>query len=100
MVTKGDTYLNKLFPVNICLFKVDYINTRKKCEICSKLITTHHNNVVVVYLLLTLNIFHTFFNVSVADFAQVKFGSVITITNYISLQVYYKVYLKSMGRFQ
>ena len=49
-------------PVNIYLFTVDNRNTRKKCEICSKLTVRHQNNidVVQVSLLLTLNIFHTF----------------------------------------
>ena len=39
---------------NIYLFKVNKRNTRKSCEICSRLTIT-------VFLLLTLNIFHTFF---------------------------------------
>ena len=36
----------------------------KRCEICSKLTIKHQNNaidVALVFLLLTLNIFHTFF---------------------------------------
>ena len=39
-------------------------HTRKKCEICLKLTMKHQTNVsdiVLVFLLLTLNIFHTFF---------------------------------------
>ena len=38
-------------------------NTRKKCEIYSKLPINNKNvnDVVLVFLLLTLNIFHTFF---------------------------------------
>ena len=39
-------------PANIYLFKVDNRNTRKTCEICSKL---------TLFLLFTVNIFHTFF---------------------------------------
>ena len=46
-VSRG--YRNVTFPVNIYLFKFNNRNTRKRCEICSK------------SLLLTLNIFHTFF---------------------------------------
>ena len=43
---------------NIYLFKVINISTREKCDICSKLAI---NDVVLVFLLLTSNIFHTFF---------------------------------------
>ena len=38
-------------------------------------IKTHQkdvNDVVMVFLLLTLNLFHTFFSVSIADFEQVN----------------------------
>ena len=55
-------------PVNIYLLKVNDRDTRKKCEICSKLTIktveqrqTTSVDVVLVFLLLTLNIFHTFF---------------------------------------
>ena len=44
---------------NNYLFKVINRNTRKRCEICSKL-TIKHQHDVVVFLLLTLNIFYTF----------------------------------------
>ena len=43
------------FLANSYLFKVNYRNTRKSCEICDV------SDVVLVFLLLTLNIFHTFF---------------------------------------
>ena len=67
------------YAANICLFKVRNKNNRKKCGICSKLTKKHQNDVndvVLVFLLLTLNIFHTFFNVSTVDFEQanVSFG--------------------------
>ena len=32
----------------------------------------HVNDVVMVFLLLTLNLFHTFFSVSIVDFEQVN----------------------------
>ena len=51
-------------PANIYLFKVNISNTRKRCEIRSKLTKKHQNgvtDVVLVFLLLALNIFHTFF---------------------------------------
>ena len=48
-------------PTNNCLFKVNNRNTRKRYEICSKLI-----------LLLTLNIFTPFPSVSIVNFEQVN----------------------------
>ena len=51
-------------PANIYLFKVNNRKTRKRCEICSKLtmkIPERRPDVVLVFLLLILNIFHTFF---------------------------------------
>ena len=51
-------------PANMYLFKVNNRNTRTRCEICSKLTWHHQNDVkdlVVESLLLTLNLFHTFF---------------------------------------
>ena len=42
-------------PANICLFKVNNKNTRKRCEICSKLIIKteewrqwHHSDIIIV----------------------------------------------------
>ena len=49
-------------PAGNYLFKINNRNTRKMCEICSKLIIRHQNSaigVVLVSVLLTLNIFHT-----------------------------------------
>ena len=51
---------------NICLFKVNYRNTRRRCKICSKL----PHDVVLVSLLLTLNIIHTLFYYSLVNFEQ------------------------------
>ena len=48
-------------------------NTRKNCETCSKLTIKKQKDVidiVLVFLLLNLNIFHAFFNVSFVDFEQ------------------------------
>ena len=52
-------------------------NTQKWCEVCSKLTIKTLNkhkkhDVVLVFLLLTLNIFHSFFSVSIVGFEQVK----------------------------
>ena len=54
------------FPANTSLFKVNNRNTRKRCEICSKLIIEtrieyNRTDVVLEFLSLTLNLFHTFF---------------------------------------
>ena len=69
--------LQSLCLANIFLFKVNNRNTRKRCEICSKLtIKTPERRdvtgVVLVFLLLTLNIFHTFSSVSIVDFKKVN----------------------------
>ena len=50
--------------VNIYLSRVNNRNTRIRCEICSKLIIKAPEHVIevgLVCLLLTLNIFYTFF---------------------------------------
>ena len=51
------------FPASIYLFNANSRNTTKKCEICSKLTKKLQNEVwrLLVFLLLALNIFHTFF---------------------------------------
>ena len=54
-------------PANIYLFKVDNRNTRKRCEICSKL-------TIKIPEWLTLNIFHTCSTVSVVNFEHVIAG--------------------------
>ena len=48
-----------------------YGNTRKRCEISSNIDQNDFNNFVLVFLLLTLNIFHTFFSVCIVDFEHV-----------------------------
>ena len=50
-------------PANMLLLKVNNRNTRKRCEVCPKLVKTpeRRHSVVLVFLLLTLNTFHTFF---------------------------------------
>ena len=54
------------------MFKVNNRNTRKSCEICSKLtIKTPERRRSGVFML-TLNIIHTFFSVSIVDFKQVN----------------------------
>ena len=58
------TWRIRTLHANIYLLKVNNRNSRKRREICSKLtIKTpeRRHDVVLVFLLLTLNIFHTFF---------------------------------------
>ena len=59
------------FPDNSYLFKFSNRNTRKMCGICSKL-TIKTPERYLVFVLLALNIFHTFSKVSIADFKQVS----------------------------
>ena len=47
---------NTAIPANIYMFKVNDRNTVKRCEICPKL-----TDAGLMSLVLTLNIFHTFF---------------------------------------
>ena len=51
-------FKRRTFPANISLFKVNNRNIKKRCEMCPKLTM---KDVVPVFLLLTLNIFHIFF---------------------------------------
>ena len=53
MMPNVQEFFLKGYPKNINLFKLINGNTRKTCEVCSKL-------VIKVLELLTLNIFHTF----------------------------------------
>ena len=51
-------------PANIYLFKVNHMSIRERFEICSKLTIKYQDKVIeaiFVFLLLTVNIFHTFF---------------------------------------
>ena len=67
----------KFFLVNIYLVNVDSRNTRKRCEICSRLmIKTVTRTSLCFWLSLTFNVFHTFFIVSIADFEQVNVSCV------------------------
>ena len=54
-------------PENIYLLKVSKRNTRKRREICSKLAINTLEKGSGVFVL-TLNVFHTFFSVSIFDF--------------------------------
>ena len=60
-------------PVGNYMFKVNNRNSRTRCEICSKLTIT----TVLVFLILTLNIFHSLFCVSIVKFGQANAGWVI-----------------------
>ena len=69
----------RIFPANIYLFNVNNRNTRKRCEICSKLTikTPERRQWRLMFSLLTLNMFHIFSIVSIVDFEQVKVSWVV-----------------------
>ena len=76
-------YLNDCFPANICLFKVNNRNTRKRCEICSKLtIKTLLKSVSLTRLS----------NVFIDEFEQVNHFWVLNITKLITIQQSHCVY--------
>ena len=66
----------RYFPASICLFKVNRRNSRRICEMCSKLTINalfNVNDVVLVSLLLAWNIVHAFlYSVLIIDFDQVN----------------------------
>ena len=69
-------------PANIYLFKVNNKNTRKSCEICSKLTTKTLEWRLTSSGVFTVNFEHIF-SVSIAHFRQVdiswvKFSEVVT----------------------
>ena len=73
--TKQNTIIknnNITFPVNIYLFKVNKRNTRKRCEICSKLtIKTPERRRSGVFIVKFEHISHLFL-VTIVEFEQVN----------------------------
>ena len=63
-------------PAIIYLFKVKNKSTRKRCELCSMFTIKTPERRRLVSLWLTLNIFHTFFSVSIANFEHIIVCSV------------------------
>ena len=55
------------YPAINYLFKVNNRNARKSCEICSKLTIKTPERPLLSSLLFALNIFHTFFSVSLGN---------------------------------
>ena len=73
MVFKFDSYIKHIwanYPANIYLFKVNNRNTRKRCEICSKLTIKHQNDELWTH-------FTPFSSVSFVDFEQVNISWVV-----------------------
>ena len=64
------------YLANIYLFKANDRNIGKRCEVCSKLTIKTPEDVSNAFLviLLTLNIFYSFFYVYIDDFEQVNVG--------------------------
>ena len=84
-IGKFPVYFNTKMYVEIQLkFSCSIETLEKKCEICSKLTIKHQNNVIdviLMFLLLTMNIFHTFSSVSIVDFEQVNVSWDVTCLN-------------------
>ena len=84
---KSDNLLN--YPTNIYLLKLYNRNTRKKCEICSKLtIKTPKRSQWRCSGLLTVNfehISHLFFSVSIVDFEQVNVCWVRVLMKFVQI---------------
>ena len=57
-------------PASIYLFKGNKRNTRKRCQICSKLTIKAPEQRHLAFLLLTLKKFHAFSSVSIVAFEQ------------------------------
>ena len=70
-----------LFPASPYLFKVNDRNTRKMREICSKLTikAAGRLHVVLASLLFPLDIFQTFFSVSIVGFEQINVCWVLSV---------------------
>ena len=64
-VSQRPGFIGRSYRAGVYLFKVNSGNTRRKCEICSKLTIINHqndvNDVILLSLLLTLNKFDTLF---------------------------------------
>ena len=69
----NDIYTGKNFSTNIYLFRVNNSNTRKRCEICSKLTIMslqRRSTVRIVNFGYISYLFTPFSNVSTVDFEQ------------------------------
>ena len=71
----NDIYTSKNFPTNIYLFRVNNSNTRKRCEICSKLTIKspqRRSTVFIVNFEHVSHLFTPFSSVSTVGFEQVN----------------------------
>ena len=71
----NDIYTSKNFPTNIYLFRVNNSNTRKRCEICSKLTIKspqRRSTVFIVNFEHVSHLFNPFSSVSTVGFEQVN----------------------------
>ena len=88
-------YHSLIYPGNIYLFIVSSKNTRKRCEICSKLtIKTPEGRYCsrsVVFIVNSEQIFFTSFSsISIVDFEQVKVGQVMSLVSFYTQTFKYK----------
>ena len=85
MNIRWDILVHWPYPANIYLLKVNYKNTKKKCEICSKLTIEipelHHWCLSDVFIVNLQHVSHNFFSVSIIDFEQVNARWISTSSN-------------------
>ena len=84
MNIRWDILVHWPYPANIYLLKVNYKNTKKKCEICSKLtieIPELHQCLSDVFIVNLQHVSHNFFSVSIIDFEQVNARWISTSSN-------------------
>ena len=75
-VTVAETVLKKE-QLSIYFFKANSRNTRKRCEICSKLTIKTPDDVVLVFLSVTLTYFTSFSSVPIVDFKPVNISYIV-----------------------
>ena len=75
-VTVAETVLKKE-QLSIYFFKANNRNTRKRCEICSKLTIKTPDDVVLVFLSLTWTYFTSFSSVPIVDFKPVNISYIV-----------------------
>ena len=84
MNIRWDILVHWPYPANIYLLKVNYKNTKEKCEICSKLsieIPERHQWRLSVFIVNLEHISHHFSSVSIVDFEQVNARWISTSSN-------------------
>ena len=81
------------FPANIYLFKIKNRNTKKRCDVCSKLtvktLDRHHRRRSSDFVVNFEHISHLFSSVSIVDFEQVNISWVTSMKRLVK-QIFMK----------